>query len=406
MTIRASHGSTAFIFLTVLLDTLGVGLLIPVGPRLVASFLGDDLSAASRTFGFLFSLYSVMQFVFAPVLGGLSDRFGRRPVILVSLFGAALSYLASGLAPSLAWLFAGRIVAGATGASFSAANAYVTDVTPPEKRAGAFGLIGAAFGLGFILGPAVGGALGDAGLRIPYFVAAALNFVNLLYGAFVLPESLPLEARRPFSWRRANPLGSLENLGRHPIVLGLTGTMACSFMAQMILQSVWALDNQTRFGWSLREVGLSLMVVGVSTALVQGALVRAAVPRLGERRSLVLGLTLATLGYLGFAFARRGWVMYASLIPLALGGLAGPAIQALITREVGASEQGELQGSLNSLQGLTAIVGPLLGTALLARFGPEAAHPHVAGAAFFAAAAFDLLGLALVGRVLAAIPKN
>ena len=393
-----------FVLVTVLLDTLGVGLIIPVGPRLVGSFLGNDLGAASRTFGVLFALYSAMQFVFAPVLGGLSDRFGRRPVILLSLVGAASSYLLSGLAPTLAWLFVGRFLSGITGASFSAAGAYVADVTPPEKRAQSFGLIGAAFGLGFILGPALGGLLGDVGLRIPYFVSAGLNFVNLLYGLFVLPESLRPENRRPFSFRRANPIGSLRSLARHPIVLGLTGTIACNFLAQMILQSVWALSCQARFDWSLRDVGLSLMAVGLATAIVQGVLVRVLTGRLGERRVLVLGLVIAILGQIGFGLAEEGWTMYAIIFPFALGGVSGPATQAIISRAVGPSGQGELQGSINSLSGLTAILGPLVGTGLLARFGPVTASPHLPGAPFLAAAAILFVGLVLVLRLFARMP--
>jgi DHA1 family tetracycline resistance protein-like MFS transporter len=393
------------VLVTVLLDTLGVGLLIPVAPRLVASFLHDDLEAASHYFGLLVSLYAAMQFLFAPVIGGLSDRFGRRPVILVSLAGAAASYLLSGLAPVLWWLYVGRIIAGITGASFSAAGSYVADVTPPEKRAASFGLVGAVFGLGFILGPALGGALGDIGLRLPYFVGAGLNFVNLLYGLFVLPESLPKESRRPFSPARANPLGSLMMLGRHPIVLGLTGTMALSYLAQWILQSVWALHTQALFGWTLRQVGLSLMVVGLTTALVQGLLVRAAIPRLGERRALVLGLVMGVVGQTALGLASRGWMLLAAIPLLALGGLAGPAVQALITREVGASEQGELQGGLNSLAGLAAIVGPLIGTALLARFGADDASPRIPGAPFFASAACIAVGLVLALRMLARTPR-
>jgi DHA1 family tetracycline resistance protein-like MFS transporter len=256
---KPSRAGASFVLVTVLLDTLGLGLIIPVAPRLVASLLGDDLVAASHYFGVLVSLYALMQFIFSPVIGGLSDRFGRRPVILCSLFGAAASYVLSGFAPTLSWLFLGRVIAGITGASFSAANAYVADVTPPAKRAQSFGLVGAVFGLGFILGPALGGTLGDFGLRIPYFVAAGLNGLNLLYGFFVLPESLAPAQRRPFSFARANALGSLRALGRHRIVLGLTGTLMCSFMAQWILQSVWALHTQSRFGWTLRQVGLSLM---------------------------------------------------------------------------------------------------------------------------------------------------
>jgi MFS transporter, DHA1 family, tetracycline resistance protein len=396
---RASR--TLFVLVTVLLDTLGVGLIIPVGPRLVASFLANDLGAASHYFGLLFSLYSTMQFFFAPVLGALSDRFGRRAVILTSLLGATASYLISAFAPTLAWLFVGRIIAGVTGASFSAAGAYVADVTPQSERAQGFGLVGAAFGMGFILGPALGGVLGDVSLRLPYLAAAGLNFANLLYGLFVLPESLRPRDRRAFSLRRANPIGALRALARNPVVLGLTGTMFCGFMAQMILQSVWALHNQSRFGWSLRQVGLSLMVAGVATALVQGVLVRAVTPRFGERNVLLAGVALTALSHVGFGFADRGWLIYVLLLPYALGGIAGPATQAIISRAVSPTEQGELQGSLNSLSGVAAIVGPLIGTGLLARLGPEAARPHVPGAAFFAAAGFAALGLLLALRPLA-----
>ncbi len=392
--------------MTVLLDTLGLGLIIPVAPRLVASFLHDDLGAASHYFGVLVSLYAAMQFIFSPVIGGLSDRFGRRPVILLSLLGAAASYLLSGFAPALSWLFVGRLVAGITGASFSAAGAYVADVTPPEKRAQSFGLVGAVFGLGFILGPALGGLLGDFGLRFPYFVAAGLNGCNLLYGLFVLPESLAKADRRPFSFARANALGSLRALGRHRIVLGLTGTMMCSFMAQWILQSIWALHTQSRFGWTLRQVGLSLMVVGFATALVQGVLVRVAVPRLGERRALVVGLVMGVVGQAALGLADRGWVMLMSIPLLALGGLAGPAVQAIISREVATNEQGEVQGALSSLNGIAAIAGPLIGTTLLARFGPVDASPHVAGAAFFAASMFNAVGLALALRLFAGTPDR
>ncbi|HEY8089579.1 MAG TPA: TCR/Tet family MFS transporter [Polyangiaceae bacterium] len=395
---------TVFVLVTVLLDTLGLGLIIPVAPRLVASFLHDDLNQAAHWFGLMVSLYALMQFVFAPVLGGLSDRFGRRPVILLSLLGAAASYLLSGFAPALWWLFVGRIIAGITGASFSCAGAYVADVTAPEKRAQAFGLIGAVFGLGFILGPALGGVLGDMGLRLPYFVAAGLNGLNLLYGFFVLPESLPPERRRPFSFARANALGSLYGLARHPVVLGLTGTLACSYLAQWILQSVWALDTQARFGWNLRMVGISLMVVGFATAIVQGLLVRLSVRRFGERKSLIAGIVMGVVGHACLALAPNGALMLTFIFPLALGGLAGPSVQAIISRHVGATEQGELQGSLNSLAGLAAIVGPLIGTTLLARFGTETSVPHLPGSPFLAGAAFNALGLVLALRLFARTP--
>ncbi len=402
---RTHRGSIPFVLVTILLDTLGIGLIIPVAPRLVASFLGGDLSAAAHWFGLLVSLYSLMQFLFAPVVGGLSDRFGRRTIILISLFGAGASYILSALTPNLGLLFVGRVIAGITGASFSAANAYVADVTPPEKRAPAFGLVGAAFGLGFILGPALGGALGDLGLRVPYFVAAALNLLNFAYGVFVLPESLRREDRRPFSFARSNPFGALANLAKYPIVIGLTGTIFCGFVAQWILQSVWALDMQARFDWTLREVGVSLMIVGVTTALVQGLGIRAILPRLGERRALLVGLVVSAIGNALFGAATQGWMIYVILVAVALGGLAGPATQAIITHEVGATEQGELQGSVNSVGGLAAIVGPLVGTALLSRFGPKDAHPHIPGSPFYAGAAIQVVGLLLALRAFRKAPK-
>ena len=391
-------GTIPFILVTVLLDSLGVGLIIPVGPRLVASFLHDDLAAASHYFGLLVALFALMQFLFATIVGGLSDRFGRRPVILVSLFGAACSYLLCALAPTLSWLFVGRIITGITGASFSAANAYVADITPPEKRAASFGLVGAAFGFGFILGPALGGTLGDMGLRVPYFVAAGLNAVNFVYGLFVLPESLAEKDRRDFSFARSNPFGALKHLSKYPIVIALTGTIFCGFMAQWILQSVWALDMQARFGWKLRDVGISLMIVGVAMAFVQGFGVRAVLPKVGERGALLIGLVISMIGNVGLGAATRGWMIYAILFPIALGGIAGPATQGIITHEVGRAEQGELQGSVNSVGGLAAIIGPLVGTSLLGRFGPPGAHPHVPGAPFYASALIQVVGLALAMR--------
>jgi DHA1 family tetracycline resistance protein-like MFS transporter len=398
---RNPRAGTAFIMVTLLLDTLGVGLIIPVGPKLVGSFLHGDLSAASRWFGLLFALYSTMQFIFAPILGGLSDRFGRRAVILPSLAGAAASYLFSALSPALWWLFVGRTIAGITGASFSAATAYIADVTPPEKRAQSFGLVGAAFGLGFVVGPVLGGMLGNENPRLPYFVAAGLNFLNFVYGALVLPESLPKAARRPFSFRRANPFGSLQNLARHPVVLGLTGTMTFAYLAQMILQVVWQLSGEARFGWSPFQVGLSLGVIGVCNAVVQGGLLRIIMPRLGEQRVIMAALAISTTCFVGFGLAVHGWQIYALVLPFSLGGLAGPAVQSLISREVGPSEQGELQGSLTSLASLTAIVGPLVGTNLLSHFAPADAHPRVPGAPFFAAACCQVIGLTLAVRMFA-----
>jgi DHA1 family tetracycline resistance protein-like MFS transporter len=396
----------AFIFVTLLLDTLGIGLVVPVLPELVRGFLGGDLAAASRYYGAFIAVYAAMQFVFAPILGGLSDRFGRRRVLLASLFGAALDYLLLALAPGLAWLFVGRVLAGITGASFSTATAYIADVTPPEKRAQSFGLVGAAFGLGFIVGPALGGFLGGMHLRAPFFVAAGLNLANFLYGLLVLPESLPAEKRRSFSFGRANPLASLVNLRRHPMALGLTGTLVCAYLAQQILQTCWALHGQQRYGWTATQVGVSLTVVGGLSAIVQGGLVRGIVRRLGERRALVVAALVNAAGYVGFTFADRAWMAYAIMVPFSLGGIAGPAVQALITRGVGPSEQGELQGSLGSLLSIAAVVGPLVGTGLLARFGPPAAVPHLPGAPFLAAGMLHLFGLAMALRLFARVPEG
>lgn len=404
--VPARKASVAFVLVVLLLDTLGIGVIIPVLPKLVASFLHGNLEQSSHSYGAFVAVYSAMQFMFAPVIGGLSDRFGRRVVILGSLGGAALDYLLMAFAPALSWLFVGRVVSGITGASFSAATAYIADVTPPEKRAQSFGMVGAAFGLGFIIGPAVGGVLGDISLRAPFLCAAALNLVNFLYGVFVLPESLPKERRRKFSFARANPLGALRNLGRHPILLGLTGTLVCSYLAQNILQSVWALYTGARYGWNPLQIGLSLTVVGVAAALVQGGLVRVIIKPLGERRALIVGLLFAIAGHLSFGAATHGWLMYVLIFPFALGGIGGPAVQALLSREVSASEQGELQGSLSSLMSVTAIAGPIIGTELFARFGPKDAHPYVPGAPFFAAAALCTIGLLLALRLFSRLPAS
>lgn len=391
--------SVAFIFVVLLLDTLGIGLIIPVLPRLIDEIVEGDLANASRYYGALVALYSMMQFLFAPILGALSDRFGRRAVILSSLLGAALNYLLLAFAPNLAWLVVGRIIAGLTGASFSAATAYIADVTPAEKRAAAFGLVGAAFGLGFILGPALGGLVGGIDVRAPFVLAAALNLLNMVYGMFVLPESLAKEHRRPVELSRATPLGSLKNLARTPVLLGLTGTIVCGYLAQWILQSTWALHGQARFGWGPLDIGISLAVVGVTSAVVQAGLVRVIVPRLGERRSVLLGLLFSVGSYVALGSATHGWMIYATIVVFAPGGIAGPAAQAILSREVSASEQGELQGSLTSLQSICAVFGPLLGTYLFGRFAPETVSPRIPGAPFFAAALLSLAGLVLAARL-------
>ncbi len=429
---RRRTAAVPFILITVMLDILGIGLIVPVLPRLIESLLlpgdyewllrwapflklyappeelstGAHVGEAAIFFGTFSAVYALMQVIFAPILGALSDRFGRRVVLLSSTFGAALDYLLLAFAPTLGWLFIGRVFAGITGASYSTATSYITDVTPPQKRAAAFGLLGSMFGVGFILGPTLGGLLGEYGLRAPFLAAATLNAINLLYGFFVLPESLAPENRRAFDRKRATPLGALKNLGRTPMLLGLSGTLVCIFLAQQILYNVWALFGQVRFDWSPSQVGLSLAAVGLASGLVQGGVVRVAIPRLGERRSVLVALVFATAGFLAYAFATQGWMMYVIIFPFALQGLAGPAVQALLTREVKPTEQGELQGSLSSLQSLSAVAGPLISSALFARFAPASASPRFPGMPFIAAAGLNLLGLVLAALLFARLPAK
>lgn len=390
------QAAISFVLLVLMLDSLGVGLVLPVLPRVIAQFTHGDLAAASHQYGLFLALYSVAQFVFAPIVGGLSDQFGRRVVILTSLAGAGLDYLLLAYAPSLGWLFAGRILAGMTGASFAAATAYIADITPPEKRAASFGMSGAAFGIGFVLGPAVGGALGNVSLQAPFLAAAALNLLNFMYGVFVLPESLAKENRRAFSLRRANPFGAMLSLGRSPATLRLTATMTCVYLAYSLLQSTWALFTEARFSWSPLEIGISLMVFGLVYAIGQAAVVGRIVPKLGEHRAAMLGLALNLAGYSAFAFTSHPWLMYALIVPFALSGIADPAIRSLFTREVGVEEQGELQGSLGSLMSATSIVAPIIGTSLFARFAPPDSTPYFPGAAFAAAGLINAVGLMML----------
>jgi DHA1 family tetracycline resistance protein-like MFS transporter len=379
----ARKPALAFIFVTLVLDILGIGLIIPILPKLIETLCGGNVSTAASVFGSLAALYSLMQFVFAPVLGSLSDRFGRRAVILSSLFGSGLDYLVLAFAPSLPWFFVGRIVAGITGANIAASSAYIADVSPPEKRAGNFGLIGAAFGLGFIAGPALGGLLGHIGLRVPFFVAAGLTLLNWLYGLFVLPESLPRENRRAFSWGRANPVGSLLALKRYPVVLGLTGTFFLIHLAHQAFPSTWVLYTGYRYHWTSAQVGLSLAIVGTMAAIVQGGLARRIVPALGERRSIVIGLTNTTIVMSCYGLASRGWIVYMILVLGSLGAIAMPAIQGLISRCVPLNEQGAVQGSLASLSSIAGIIGPPLATGLFGYFISPRAPVQVPGIAFF-----------------------
>ncbi len=377
---------------TLAIDALGFGIVVPVVPNLVLRLSHLPPSAASFWVGALLAAFSAMQFLCAPLLGALSDRFGRRPVLLLSLSGICANYLLLAWAPSLAWLFVGRLIAGATAANVSAATAYIADVTPPAQRAQRFGLVGAMFGLGFVLGPALGGLLGAYGLRLPFLGAAVLAGLNVLYGLFVLPESLPPERRRAFAWRRANPVGTLGAVAADPAYLRLAVAWCCAWFALGALQSSFVLANDLRLGWGPRENGMALAAVGVGSALVQGLVVRRLVPRLGERRAALLGYTMAALAYLLFAFAVRGWLVYAGIAVQALGAISGPAVQAMVSARAGPDRQGEVQGALGSLQGLTAIASPLIAGWLFGVFAPRG----LPGAPFLLAAATYLLAFAAV----------
>ena len=369
-------GSAAFVFILVMVafDMLAFGIIAPVLPDLIRSFEGGDFSRASSIGGYFGLAWATMQFVFSPLLGAWSDRFGRRPVMLISCFGLAIDYVIMALAPSLRWLFVGRIISGITTSNIATAFAYVTDVTPPEKRAKQFGLISAAFGLGFIIGPAVGGYLGNVNLRFPFWGAAVLSLGNALYGYFVLPESLPIERRAKSAWHMANPLGSLALLRSHAELAGLSVVATLYYLAHNSLPSMWAYYTEYRYHWDHSDVGNSLAVVGVCAAVVSGVLVGPFVKRFGERRSLLSGLFFGTVGFAGFAMATRGWILLAVIPFIALWGIAAPAMQSLMSRHVEVTSQGKLQGAINSIRAVTGMAGPVLfsqifSVAILPRYG-------------------------------------
>ncbi len=396
------NAALPFILVTLLLDVLGIGLIIPVLPKLVTTMGGGNISENSGLFGWFVAIYASMQFLFSPVLGSLSDTYGRRPVILLSLVGAGLDYLLLAFAPSLEWLFVGRVISGITGANMTAINAYVADVSPPEKRAQNYGLMGAMFGIGFILGPAVGGLLGSVGPRIPFLAASALNLLNALYGFFVLPESLEPKNRKPLSLRTANPISSLGALARYPVVLGLAATVVCVSMAQQVLQSTWVLFTTYRFQWTELQNGLSLSVVGITAAVVQGGLTRVAVKRIGERGALVVGLGFSVVSFTLYGLATQGWMLYAILVVGSLGGIAGPSAQSLISKSVAANEQGTIQGAMSSIMSLTGVVGPVVFTHLFGYFTSDAAPMKIPGVAFFGGAALIVVGMLLAVRTFSA----
>jgi DHA1 family tetracycline resistance protein-like MFS transporter len=368
---RSAKPALGFILVTIALDVLGFGLLIPVAPRLVMSLIhGNEAQAAPYVSG-LQSTFFAVSFMFAPLLGVLSDRVGRRPVLLIALFGSAIDYLAMSVAPTIGILYITRVINGLSGASQTVCSAYIADVTPREKRAAAFGMMGAAFGIGFILGPLVGGLLGDdsihlplighGNIRYPFYGAAALTIINWFYGLLVLPESLPKERRNTFAWKRANPLGALHGLGRYPLVAGLAAAMFLNFMAQFSLHATWVLYTSKRYQWSPSDVAISLFLVGVGAAIVQGGLARRLIPKFGERRSFLIGMTTSVLAFTGYGLATHGWMIYAIIAVASFAAFGQPAGQALITHTVRPEEQGAIQGTLTSLNSIAGIIGPLIG---------------------------------------------
>jgi DHA1 family tetracycline resistance protein-like MFS transporter len=392
--------AVAFIFVTILLDTLAMGVVIPVLPKLVQSFVNNDTASAARIFGLFGTAWALMQFFFSPILGGLSDRFGRRPVVLLSNFGLALDYVLMALAPSLTWLFVGRVISGITSASISTAFAYITDVTPAEKRTAVFGKIGAAFGAGFILGPALGGLLGDIDPRLPFWAAAGLSLANTFYGLLILPESLPRNRRSPFRWKSANPLGSLHLLRSNGVLAGLSVVNFFAQLAHVVLPSTFVLYAIYRYGWDTKTVGLTLAIVGICAMAVQGLGIGPIVKLLGERRALLLGLGCGAAGFLIFAVAPTGPMSWLGIPVMALWGVAGAAIQALMTQLVRPDQQGQLQGATSSVQSVSQLVGPFLFTLTFAYFiGPQAPL-KLPGAPFFLASALLLLALVIAARTL------
>lgn len=382
-----------FIFITVLIDVIGWGIIIPVIPKLLSQLTGKAVNDVSTYGGWLVSAYALMQFVCSPIIGGLSDRFGRRPVLLFALFGFGVDYIFQALAPTLGWLFIGRIIAGITGASFTTAAAYIGDISEPEKKAQNFGLIGAAFGLGFIIGPIIGGFCAKLGLRVPFIVAACFTFLNFIYGYFVLPESLPKKNRRNFDWKRANPVGSLMHLVKYPLVLKMSLAYLLLYLAASAVQSNWSYYTIFKFQWDSDMVGISLGVVGVMVALVQGLLIRVIIPKFGQKRSVYAGLLFYAVGLTLFAFASHGWMMFAFTVVYCLGGISTPAIQGILSTQIPPNQQGELQGALTSIASLTLIAGPPMMNGLFDYFTHNKAPLFFPGAPYLTGAVLVLFCL-------------
>ena len=390
-----------FIFLTVLMDSIGFGIIIPVLPDLIMQISGEDLSAAARYGGWLMFVFAAMQFFCAPIIGNLSDHLGRRPVLLASLFVVAVNYLIMGFAESLVVLFVGRVISGIGSSTRSTCNAYIADETPHDQRAQNFGLMGAAFGMGFIIGPVIGGLLGEFGPRMPFFAAAALSIANMIFGVFVLKESLAPEHRRTFSLARANPVGTLMQLRHAPIIIGIIGVMFLYNLGHFVLPATWSYFTIEKFNWTSREIGYSLGFIGICMALVQGLLIRWVLPVTGLRVAGIIGLVFMIMAHAGYAAATAPWMLYVAMVPGALGGLAGASMQGIASNRTGASQQGELQGGIESAMSLTAIVSPIMMTQTFGYFTSSAAPVYFPGAAFVVAGLLTACSLLLFIKVTA-----
>jgi len=396
--LKNRKAAVGFIFITLLLDVIGLGIIIPVIPALIQELTGGSISEASRYGGWLIASYALVQFLCAPIVGALSDKYGRRPILLLSLLGFGLDYLVLAVAPTIGWLFLARIIAGVFGASFTTGAAYIADVSSAEKRAQNFGLLGAAFGLGFIIGPVTGGILGEIGPRVPFYAAALVTFLNLTYGYFILPESLHKENRREFEWSRANPLGALFALKRYPSVAGLIGALTFIYLASHAIQGTWTYFSMEKFNWSESMVGYSLGLVGIMSALVQGLLIRIIIPKIGEYNTMITGIIFNICGCLLFSMASEGWMLLCFIIPYSLGGIAGPAIQGILSNQIPDNEQGQLQGALTSMMAATGIIGPLMMTSIFAYFTAENAPIYFPGAPFVTGAVLVAICLFLILR--------
>jgi DHA1 family tetracycline resistance protein-like MFS transporter len=404
----ARKPAVGFIFITLVLSIVGFGLLIPILPTLIKEFQGGDFTNGSYAFGWIVSVYALMQFICSPILGSLSDRFGRRRIILIATAGSAIDYvimacaamqlLPGGRAHALLWFFISRVIAGSTAGILATANAYIADVTPPERRAQSFGLLGAAFGIGFIIGPALGGFLGKYGLYLPFWVAAGCSAANFIFGYFVLPESLKPENRRPFEWKRANPIGALYAMKRFPAVLGLVECYFILTLAQVMLQTTWALYTEERYGWDTLQVGLSLMFVGVATGFVQATFVKKIVPKLGDTRAVIVGFCISIVAFIGYGSAPYGWMIYAIICVGAFAGISGPALQSYVTKHVPANEQGAVQGVFAGLASLAGIPAPFIASHSFGwAIAPERSF-HIPGIAFYEGAVLSAIALWLAMR--------